>query len=45
MLKKLAAHTDSESIMIDATLIRVHQQGAGAKGGNIIKPLDDHVEA
>jgi len=45
MLKRLAANPDSESMMIDATFIRVHQHGAGAKGGNITKPLDDRVEA
>lgn len=45
ILKTLAANPDSESIMIDATIIRVHQHGAGAKGGNIIKPLDDREEA
>jgi transposase len=45
MLKTIAANPDSESIMIDATIIRVHQHGAGAKGGSTIKPLDDREEA
>jgi len=44
MLKTLAAHPDSESMMIDATIIRVHQHGAGAKGGSPSKRLGDHAE-
>jgi transposase len=44
MLKTVVANPDSESILIDATIIRVHQHGAGAKGGNTIKQLDDREE-
>src|SRR6476620_1128127 len=45
ILDNLAANPDSESIMIDATIIRVHQHGAGAKGGNNFKQLDDREGA
>jgi hypothetical protein len=31
----LAASADTEWLMIDSTIIRAHQQAAGAKGGNI----------
>lgn len=41
MLKTLAANPDPESSMIDATIIRVHPQGAGAKGGSTNKQLND----
>ena len=30
----LAASADTEWLMIDATIVRAHQQAAGAKGGN-----------
>ena len=33
VFKQLAADADNEYAMIDATIIRVHQHGAGAKGG------------
>ncbi|THF75374.1 IS5 family transposase [Cohnella fermenti] len=33
MLETLAAEPDSESTMMDASIVRVHQHGAGAKGG------------
>ncbi|MFN0221974.1 MULTISPECIES: IS5 family transposase [Paenibacillus] len=33
MLNVLAAEPDSESVMIDASIVRVHQHGSGAKGG------------
>ena len=33
VFKHLAADADNEYAMIDATIIRVHQHGAGAKGG------------
>ncbi|SEP13847.1 Putative transposase of IS4/5 family [Paenibacillus sophorae] len=34
ILKELTADPDSESMMIDASIVRVHQHGAGAKGGS-----------
>ncbi|CAH8246700.1 IS5 family transposase, partial [Paenibacillus melissococcoides] len=33
MLEVLAANPDDESVMLDASIVRVHQHGAGAKGG------------
>ncbi|OTY33040.1 hypothetical protein BK736_24335 [Bacillus thuringiensis serovar poloniensis] len=45
MLDVLAADPDAESVMIDASIVRVHQHGAGAKGGRNFKPSDDHEEA
>jgi transposase len=33
ILAKLTVDADQESIMLDSTTIRVHQHGAGAKGG------------
>ena len=38
VFKQLAADADNEYAMIDATIIRVHQHGAGAKGGT--EPLN-----
>lgn len=40
ILEQLAAEPDTESIMIDATLVRVHQHGAGAKGGSNFRLSD-----
>ncbi|OBA07244.1 transposase, partial [Paenibacillus polymyxa] len=34
ILKHVSTTPDFENIMIDATIVRVHQHGAGAKGGN-----------
>jgi transposase len=34
LLEQLVGETDLEWLMIDATHIKVHQHGAGAKGGN-----------
>ncbi|BFH17754.1 hypothetical protein PMJ10TS2_73820 [Paenibacillus melissococcoides] len=45
MLDVLAANPDDESVMLDASIVRVHQHGAGAKGGSNSKPSDDHAEA
>lgn len=44
MLEVLAANPDDESVMLDASIVRVHQHGAGAKGGSNSKPSDDHAE-
>lgn len=45
MLEVLSAEPDFESVMIDASIVRVHQHGAGAKGGSNFKPSDDREEA
>jgi len=45
MLEVLSAEPDSESVMIDASIVRVHQHGAGAKGGSNSKPSGDLAEA
>ena len=37
VFKHLAADADNEYAMIDATSIRVHQHGAGAKGGTQLR--------
>ncbi|MFD1127655.1 IS5 family transposase [Paenibacillus provencensis] len=34
MLEVLSTEPDSESVMIDASIVRAHQYGAGAKGGS-----------
>ena len=36
----LSEDRDFEYIMIDGTIARVHQNGTGAKGGLVLKPLD-----
>ena len=33
-MESLAQEPDEESVMIDATIVRVHQHGCGAKGGS-----------
>jgi transposase len=38
MLDVLSADPIDESVLIDASMIRVHQHGAGAKGGSNYKP-------
>ncbi|MNW70245.1 hypothetical protein D3C74_494770 [compost metagenome] len=40
VLEYVSILPDFESIMIDAILVRVHQHGAGAKGGSNSKPSD-----
>lgn len=45
VLEEFAAESDVESVMIDSSIVRVHQHGAGAKGGNNFKRLDDRGEA
>lgn len=41
ILQHLAEDADEESLMIDASIVRVHQHGAGAKGGQLNKQSDD----
>ena len=36
-LEALSQEPDDESVIIDATIVRVHQHGCGAKGGSKIK--------
>jgi transposase len=38
ILKHVSVAPDFEPIMIDATIVRVHQHGAGAKGGSNSRP-------
>ncbi|WP_219839218.1 transposase [Paenibacillus sp. R14(2021)] len=35
ILEQVSAEPDFENVMIGATIVRVHQHGAGAKGGSI----------
>lgn len=41
ILRHLAEDADQESLMIDASIVRVHQHAAGAKGGQSSKQSDD----
>lgn len=43
ILKTFSSEPDAESVMIDSTIVRVHQHGAGAKGGSLLNPSDDHA--
>ena len=36
---------DFEYVMVDATIVRVHQHGTGAKGGLRVRPLDARAAA
>jgi transposase len=45
LFKRLSGDPDFEYAMIDGTIIRVHQHGAGAKGGLRIRPLAARVAA
>jgi len=40
----LAANPDDEYVMLDASIVRVHQHGAGAKGGSYSKRSVDQEE-
>ncbi|MDY7992387.1 IS5 family transposase [Paenibacillus polymyxa] len=40
VLKHVSLDSDEESVMIDATIVRVHQHGSGAKGGKASKRSD-----
>lgn len=40
ILEHLTVDADQESIIIDSTIVRVHQHGAGAKGGKKTRLLD-----
>jgi transposase len=45
VFKSLSGDPDFEYAIIDGTIIRVHQHGAGARGGLKIRPLADRVAA
>ena len=45
VFKALSDDPDFEYVMIDGTICRVHQHGAGAKGGLKIKPSAVHAAA
>jgi|SRR6476620_1769289 len=40
ILEYVSTEPDLESVMIDATIVRVHQHGAGAKGGSNFRKWD-----
>lgn len=44
ILKLVAIEPDREQVMVDATIVRVHHHGAGAKGGKMSKPSDVRAE-
>ena len=43
LFKVLSGDPDFEYAMIDGTIVRVHQHGAGAKGGLKIRRLGDRA--
>jgi putative transposase len=43
LFNALADDPDFEYLMIDSTIVRAHQHGAGAKGGLKISTSDDHA--
>jgi len=43
IFSELSGDPDFEYAMIDGTIVRVHQHGAGAKGGLKIRPSADHA--
>jgi hypothetical protein len=45
IFKHLSADPDFEYVFIDATLVRVHQHGTGAKGGLKIRPSANRAAA
>ena len=45
LFKKLAEDPDFEYVMIDGTIVRVHQDGTGARGGLSIRPSGAHAAA
>jgi transposase len=45
IFKELSGDPDFEYAMIDGTIVRVHQHGAGAKGGLKIRPSAGRVAA
>ena len=45
IFKHLSENPDFEYVLIDATLVRVHQHGTGAKGGRKIRPSANRAAA
>jgi hypothetical protein len=45
IFKDLSADPDFEYVLIDATLVRVHQHGTGAKRGLKIRPSANRAAA
>ena len=45
LFKALSDDPDFEYVLIDATYIRVHQHGTGAKGGRTIRPSASRAAA
>ena len=45
LFKRLSADPDFEYAIIDGTIIRVHQDGTGARGGLKIRPSADRAAA
>jgi transposase len=41
----LSADADFEYVIVDGTIVRVHQHGTGAKGGLTIRPSDVRAAA
>ena len=39
ILRELGGDPDLEEVLLDSSVVRVHQHAAGAKGGNRIRPL------
>jgi transposase len=45
IFRSLSGDPDFEYAIIDGTIVRVHQQGTGARGGLKIRPSADRAEA
>ena len=45
LFERLSGDPDFEYAMIDGTIVRVHQQGTGARGGLIVRRSDVHAAA
>jgi putative transposase len=45
IFKRLSEDSDFEYVLIDATLVRVHQHGTGAKGGLKLRPSANRAAA
>ena len=43
LFERLSGDPDFEYAMIDGTIVRVHQQGTGARGGLIVRRSDVHA--
>ena len=43
LFERLSGDPDFEYAMIDGTIVRVHQQGTGARGGLIVRRSDAHA--